>query len=209
MEDVVVDRIAGPQHAIGEHVRVRAAALAGDRVDAFDVLRPEIVEHLGDQPDGLVLAHAGLHRLVQIVVRRIDHRRGMRQQRDLVLRLDLARVRHQLLAVDDGQPFLLQREQDRRLDHVDADRLLVQAAHLELDAGSSCATSSARPISGDIAPRISGMPARDRSPSQSQLSWWCLAADPKSHRIGSSFCASSVKRLILSCAQVPMCVAVM
>ena len=59
-----------------------------------------------------------------------------------------------------------------------------------------------------IAPRIIGMPARERSPSQGQLSWWCLAADPKSQRIGSSACGSSVKRLILSCAQVPMCVEV-
>jgi hypothetical protein len=31
------------------------------------------------------------------------------------------------------------------------------------------ATSSARPISGVIAPRSSAMPARDRSPSQGQL----------------------------------------
>ncbi len=57
----------------------------------------------------------------------------MRQQRDLVLRLDFARVGQELLAVDDRQPFLLQREEDRRLDDVDADRLLVQAALFELD----------------------------------------------------------------------------
>ena len=35
-----------------------------------------------------------------------------------------------------------------------------------------------------------------------------FAADPKSHISGSSFCGSSVKRLFLSCAHVPMCVAV-
>ena len=33
------------------------------------------------------------------------------------------------------------------------------------------ATSSERPISGVMAPRISGMPARERSPSQSQFNW--------------------------------------
>ena len=32
------------------------------------------------------------------------------------------------------------------------------------------ATFSARPISGDMAPRNSGIPARERSPSQGQLS---------------------------------------
>ena len=83
--------------------------------------------------DGLVLAHAGLHRLVELVVGRVDHHRRHVQQRDLVLRLDLARVGHQLLAVDDVDALALQREQDRRLDHVDAERLLVQAALLELD----------------------------------------------------------------------------
>ena len=31
------------------------------------------------------------------------------------------------------------------------------------------ATSSARPISGDMAPRSSGIPARERSPSQGQM----------------------------------------
>ena len=48
------------------------------------------------------------------------------------------------------------------------------------------------------------MPGRERSPSQGQFSWWWRAAEPKSQRIGSSFCGSSVKRLILSCAHVPM-----
>ena len=49
------------------------------------------------------------------------------------MRLDLARVRHQLLAIDDGEPFLLQREQNRRLDDVHTDRLLVKTPLLELD----------------------------------------------------------------------------
>jgi hypothetical protein len=52
----------------------------------------------------------------------------MREQRDLVHGLDLARVRQQLLTVDNRQPFLLQCEEHRRLDDVHADRLLVQAA---------------------------------------------------------------------------------
>ena len=51
MQDVVVDGIARPQDPIGEHVGVRAAALARNRVDALDVLGPEIVQDLGDEPD--------------------------------------------------------------------------------------------------------------------------------------------------------------
>ena len=35
VEDVVEHRVAGPHHAIGEHVRMRAAALARDRVHAL------------------------------------------------------------------------------------------------------------------------------------------------------------------------------
>jgi len=44
----------------------------------------------------------------------------------------------------------------------------VQAAHLELDL-IFFATFSARPISGDMAPRSIEMPARERSPSQGQF----------------------------------------
>ena len=92
----------------------------------------EVVQDFRDEPDGLVLAHPRLHRPVQLVIGRIDHPGRLRQQRDLVLRLDLARVRHQLLAIDDGQSFLLQRKQDRWLDDVDSNGFLVQAALLEL-----------------------------------------------------------------------------
>ena len=48
--------------------------------------------------------------------------------------LDQARFLHQLLAVHDLDALFLQGEQHRRLDDVDAQRLFVQAARLELDA---------------------------------------------------------------------------
>ena len=105
MQNVVVHRIAGAQHAVGENVRVRIAALAGNRVDRFDVLRAQVVENFADQADGFVLAHAGLHGAVQLVVGGVDHHRRDVQQRDFVLRLDHARVGHQLLAVDDLDSF--------------------------------------------------------------------------------------------------------
>ena len=48
VQDVEERGVAGADHAVGEHVRVRRAALAGDRVDALDVLRAQVVERLGD-----------------------------------------------------------------------------------------------------------------------------------------------------------------
>ena len=49
------------------------------------------------------------------------------------LRLDHARVGHELLAVDDLDAFLLQREKNGRLDDVDAERLVLQAELFEFD----------------------------------------------------------------------------
>ena len=47
--------------------------------------------------------------------------------------LTRARLEHQLLAVHDHEPSPLQREQDRRLDDVDAERLAGEATRFELD----------------------------------------------------------------------------
>ena len=94
---------------------------------------PEIVQHLACEPDALVLAHARLHGAIQLIVGRVHHHGRMIQQRDLVFGLDDARVGHELLAVHNGDAFALQGEQNRRLDHVDSDRLFVQTAHFQLD----------------------------------------------------------------------------
>ena len=134
VEDVEVGGIAGAERPVGVHVRVGIAALARDRVDALDELRPHVVEHLVDQPDALVLAHSGLHRAIQLLVGGVDHRARLVEQRDLVAGLDHPGLLHQLLAVDDIDPRFLQGEQDRRLDRVDADRLVLQPALCELDA---------------------------------------------------------------------------
>ena len=45
--------------------------------------------------------------------------------------------------------------------------------------------------------------------SHGSNSWWCLAAEPKSHTIGSVSRVSNANRISLSIAQVPMWVAVM
>ncbi len=117
----------GPHHAVGEIVRMRIAALAGDGVDRFHVVGAVGVEELVDLGDDVVLAHARLELLVDQMIGAVDHRRGAVQQRDLVGRFDLARFEHDLLAVLDGQAGLLQFEHHRRLDDVDADRHLGDA----------------------------------------------------------------------------------
>ena len=52
----------------------------------------------------------------------VDHRAGRVEQRDLVDRLDLARIEHDLLAVADRDALVGQRGQHRRLGDVHADR---------------------------------------------------------------------------------------
>ena len=126
MQDVEERRVAGADDPVAVDVRVRRAALAGDRVDALDVLAAEVVEHLADQADALVLAHARAQERVQLLVRRVDHRAGLGEQRDLVGGLDPAGLEEDLLAVDDVEALGLQRGQDRHLDQVDADRLVGQ-----------------------------------------------------------------------------------
>ena len=86
---------------------------------------PWRVEELVDLGDDVVLAHAGLELLVDEVIGAVDHRGGAVEQRDLVGRLDLARLQHGLLAVGDLEAGLLQFEHHRRLDDVDADRHLL------------------------------------------------------------------------------------
>ena len=55
----------------------------------------------------------GFKLLPDHVIDAVDHRRRLVQEHDLVDVLDLARVEHDLLAVDDLQPGLLQLEEHR------------------------------------------------------------------------------------------------
>ena len=77
MQDVEERLIAGPQHPVGEIVRVRIAALAGDGVDRLRVVGAVGVEKLVDLGDDVILADAGLELLVdQMVGDRPSPRRG-------------------------------------------------------------------------------------------------------------------------------------
>ena len=51
VQDVEEGRITGPDQPVGVHVRVRRAALAGDRVDPLHVLAAQVVEDLADQSE--------------------------------------------------------------------------------------------------------------------------------------------------------------
>src|SRR5262249_44311034 len=121
-DDVEERLVTRPDDAVGEVVRVGAAALARDRVDGFHVVRAHFVEPLVGQRDDLVLARARLERLEDVLVDAIHHRRRHVEQRQLVLALEHPRLEHHLLAVSDFDAELLQREEERRLDEVDAER---------------------------------------------------------------------------------------
>ena len=107
-------------------MRVRRAALAGDGVDALDVLRAEVEQRLGDEADAFVLAHTGAQRPVQLLVGGVDHRAGVGEQEDLVGGLDPARLQEHLLAVDDAEAARREGGEDGHLDEVDAERLVRQ-----------------------------------------------------------------------------------
>ncbi|MEJ2287498.1 MAG: hypothetical protein P8Y02_02440 [Deinococcales bacterium] len=111
---------------------VGVAAFAADGVDALHHLAAVAVEEVADEPDQVVLADAGAEVLVEVVVGGVDHAGGVREQADLVDGLDLARLEHHLLAVDDGDARLLQGEQHGRLDDVDGDGVVLEPALLEL-----------------------------------------------------------------------------
>ena len=76
LQDVEERLVAGAQHAVGEIVRMRIAALAGDGVDRLDVVRAVAIQELVDHGDDVVLAHAGLELLVDEVIGAVDHGGG-------------------------------------------------------------------------------------------------------------------------------------
>ena len=150
----------------------------------------------------------GLHGAIEFVVSRIHHHGGMVQQRDLVFGLDDARGGHQLLAVDHRDAFLLQREQHRRFDHVDAQRLLVQAAHFELDFDLLRHIFGAAHLRRHRAAQHRDARARALAhPGAVQLMMLRGRTEVPHDRLVVAR-GSSANRLILSCAQVPMVVAV-
>ena len=86
---------------------------------------------------------------------------AMFEQRQLVLALEHARLEHHLLAVAHLDAELLEREQERRLDHVDAERHRRRRPRPSGCRLISRAAFSKSPAFGDTAPRMPTMPASD------------------------------------------------
>ena len=160
VDDVEERLVAGAQEPVGERVRVRVAAVAGDRVDRLDVLRAELEEHFHRARHDLVLAHARPQQPVDLLVGRVDDPGGVVEQRELVGRLDLPRLQHHRLRVGEVQALALEREQGRRIGHVDPERLLVEAAFAKLVVDHRPRARPGRPSRRGIAPRIGETQAR-------------------------------------------------
>ena len=92
---------------------------------------PILVEPRGRERDDLALLDAGLQRLGDVRVDAVDHRRRHVEQRQLVDVLHLARLQQRLLAVAHLDAELLQLEQHRRLDDVEAERHVAHAFGVE------------------------------------------------------------------------------
>ena len=122
----------GPQEPVGEHVRVRVAAVAGDGVDRLDLLGAHLEEQLVRPRDDLVLVDAGPQHPVDLLVDGVDEPGRLVEQRDLLRRLDRARLEHHPRAVGDVQPCALQRLDRDEVGHVDAERLALEAALAQL-----------------------------------------------------------------------------
>src|SRR4030095_10979794 len=67
VQDIEKRRITGTKHAVGVHMRVRTAALTGDRVDAFNMFRAEIVKNFAHHSDAFVFFHSWFHEAIELV----------------------------------------------------------------------------------------------------------------------------------------------
>ena len=150
---------------------MRVAALARDGVDRLHVVGAVLVEELVHVGDDVVLAHARLELLVNEVIGAVHHGGGAVEQRDLVGAFDLTRLQHDLLAVVHLQARLLQLEQHRRLDDVDADRHVGDAglADQRSDLLGVALHQPERRIDGTAQPDQAGLAVLRRKPGRVEL----------------------------------------
>ncbi len=150
---------------------MRVAALARDRVDRLHLVAAQLVQPLAGERDDLVLAHARLEHVDDVLVDAVDHRRRLVEQHDLVRRLDDAGVEHGLLGVTHRDALPLQFEQERGLDDVEAERSVSDPGLREqrLDLGHRVAHEAR--LGGDRAAEAEepGPPVLVRQPFRVQL----------------------------------------
>jgi hypothetical protein len=95
------------------------------------MLRTEIVEYFANDSDAFIFSNSGAHEAVKLLVSRVHHHTSRIEQCNLVLCFDFPNLMHQLLAVDDFDPLRLQGKQNRHFDDIDAERFLIELAHLK------------------------------------------------------------------------------
>ena len=86
VDDVEERLIARAQEPVGEHVRMRVAAVARDGVDRLDLLRAHLEQQLVRARDDLVLVDARPQHPVDLVVDGVDEPGRLVEQRDLLAR---------------------------------------------------------------------------------------------------------------------------
>ena len=77
MQNVEVNRVAGAQHAIGENVRMRIAAVAGDGVDRLHLLGAELEEQSLGLGHDLAHGDTRTQQLVDALIDRVDDGGGV------------------------------------------------------------------------------------------------------------------------------------
>ena len=146
LDDVEEGLVAGADEPVGEVVRVRRAALARNGVDRLDAVRAHLVEPRGRERDDLGFLDAGLQGLGDVLVDAVDHRRRHVEEGQLVDVLHLARLEHHLLAVAHLDPELLQLEEHRRLDHVQAERHIAYSFRVQDRLDLRCRLAEQRDV---------------------------------------------------------------
>ncbi len=121
---IEIRRVAGSQCAIGVDMWMGTATFAGNSIDAFDVLRTQVVQNLANQADALIFTYTRLQSAVQFIIGRVHHHASSGEQSNLILRFDQASFLHQLLSINHFDAFCLQSEKHRYFNNIHPYRLV-------------------------------------------------------------------------------------
>src|SRR5579885_1536639 len=171
VDDVEERLVARTQQAVGEDVRVRVAAVARDGVDRLDLLGAHLEQELLRARDDLVLVDARAEHAVDLLVDGVDEAGRLVEQRDLVRRLDLARLEHDARPVGHVQARALQRLEGHEVCHVDPERLAGEPALAQLvcDARAEAVGDAGLARHGAAHRRDARAEALRREPRREQL----------------------------------------
>ena len=80
LQDIKEGLISGADQTVGEVMRMRVAAFAGNGVDRLHIIRAHFVKHLVGHGDDIVFAHTWFQLFVDHVIDAIDHGGRLVQQ---------------------------------------------------------------------------------------------------------------------------------